>query len=225
MGERSPAYPSADRHELEQRAMTELERLPGVIAAAVWVTSDRSLRHARLHTVPGAAHIIVANAAARVLHALDIAVPDPGAIRITPTGIPDDIPMPPAQGGRFLLLQDLNLHRAGAHVSCRVQLVQGAHSSTGEARELDTSAGRLRAVALATLRAAEDSTDGLALGLEAVAITPMFGRSYATVSVEAAVGRRATVLCGMVPVDGSRGAEEAVCMATLRAIDRWAALR
>jgi hypothetical protein len=49
----------------------------------------------------------------------------------------------------------------------------------------------------------------------------MFGRSYAVVSVEASIGRRVATLSGIVPVDPARAPEEATCLATLRAIDRW----
>ncbi|HUF49546.1 MAG TPA: hypothetical protein VMN60_01855 [Longimicrobiales bacterium] len=225
MAEAETLFPSADRHQAELRAMAELERLPGVVTAAVWIGMDGRLRDARIHILPGAAPTIIANAASRVLEAVGLAV-DPGTIRISTLPLPDDVHgahLAPA-GGRFLLLQDLSLTRTGAHVSCRVQLVRENQVSVGEARELDTAAGRARAAANATLRAAEDAAEGLALGLEAAAITSLFGRNYGVVSVEAAIGRRVATLSGIVPVDAGRAAEEAVCLATLRAIDRWIAI-
>jgi hypothetical protein len=219
-------YPSADRHELELRASAELERLPGVMAAAVWLNSEGELRDARIHIMPGVAPTIIANAAARVLQALSIPF-EQRAIRTTHIVLPEDIQsfvLGSTPGGRLLLLQDVSMSRAGAHVTCRVQLVRDDSTSSGEARELDTAAGRLRAAAIATLRAAENTTENLALGLEAATITQLFGRTYAAVSIEATIGRRVATLCGVVPVEPSRAPEEAACLATLRAIDRWMGL-
>jgi hypothetical protein len=215
--------PAAERHELELRAGRELERLPGVLAAAVWIDDDRSLRDARIHIMPGAAALIVGNAGARVLQALGISA-EPAALRTTVLALAEEMQSfvaTPAAGGRCLLLQDLSLSRTGAHVICRVQLVRGGVPAAGEARELDTPAGRVRAVANATLRAAEATVQDLAFGLEAAAVIPFSGRSYAIVSIEASIGRRVASLAGLVSVEAQRGDEEAVCLATLRAIDRW----
>jgi hypothetical protein len=68
---------------------------------------------------------------------------------------------------------------------------------------------------------AEASDENLALALEGVSVTPLFGRSYAVISIEAAIGRRVATLSGIVPIDPARAIEEAACLATLRAIDRW----
>lgn len=216
-------FPSADRHEIELRAATEIERLPGVVAAAVWLGSDGDLRHSRIHVLPGVAPTIIGNAAARVLESLAIPF-EPRAIQIRQITLPEDlqgIVMASAPSARHLVLQDLSLNRSGAHVTCRVQLMHDSLVAFGEARELDTAAGRARAAANATLRAAENATQDLALGLEAATLTPLFGRSYAAVSIEATIGRRAATLSGMVPIDPGRAPEEAICLATLRAIDRW----
>jgi hypothetical protein len=226
MSEPVPLYASADRHDQELRAASELERLPGVLAAAVWLHSSGELRDARLHIMPGVAPTIIANAAARVLQALAIPF-EPRAIRTTHIILPEDIQgfaLGSAPAGRLLLLQDITLTRSGAHVTCRVQLVREDATATGEAKELDTATGRIRAAATATLRAAENTTDNVALGLEAAIVTPIFGRSYAAVSVEASIGRRTATLCGLVAVEPSRAPEEAACLATLRAIDRWMGL-
>jgi hypothetical protein len=223
MSEVAELYPSADRHEQELRGAAELERLPGVMAAAIWLNPGGELRDARIHIMPGVAPTIIANAAARVLQSLSIPF-EQRNIRTTHIVLPEDIQgfaLGSAPAGRLLLLQDIAMSRAGAHVTCRVQLVRDDTASSGEAREMDTAAGRLRAAAIATLRAAENTTENLALGLEAAAITQLFGRSYAAVSIEAYIGRRSATLCGLVPVEPSRAPEEAACLATLRAIDRW----
>jgi hypothetical protein len=215
-------FPTADQHQVELRVVGELERLPGVAAASVWLDRDGHLRDARVHVMPGAAPTIIVNAASRVLHALAIPF-DARAIRTCAIALPDEMAtaIPGPNRSRFLLLQDLSLSRAGAHITCRIQLAREGTIATGEASELDTSGGRSRAAAKATLRAAENATEALALGLEAAVITQMFGRSYAVVSVEASIGRKVATLSGIVPVDPSRAAEEATCLATLRAIDRW----
>lgn len=226
MAEAETIFPSADRHEAELRAAAELERLPGVVAAAVWIHPDGDLRDARIHIMPGVAPTIIANAAARVLQALNI-IFEPRAIRTTQIALPEEIQsfaLSSTPPGRILLLQDLSLSRAGAHLTCRVQLVRDDSVAFGEAREIDTAAGRARAAANATLRAAENTMENLALGLEAAVVTPLFGRNYAVVSVEASVGRRVATLSGIVPVDSGRAPEEAICLATLRAIDRWIGL-
>jgi hypothetical protein len=220
-------HASADRHETELLACLELECLPGVLAAGVWLNSDGKLRDARIHIMPGVAPTIIANAAARVFQAIGIPY-EQRAIRTSVLAVPDEIQSvaltTSASSGRILLLQDVSLARTGAHVTCRVQLMRGDAPATGEARELDTTSGRVRAAANATLRAAENTAEGLALGLEAAVITDLFGRSYAVVSVEASIGRRIATLSGIVPVEPTRAPEEAACMATLRAIDRWIGL-
>jgi hypothetical protein len=227
MMEQQPVYPAADRHETELRAGSELERLPGVLTAAVWLNSDGELRLARLHILPGVAPTIITNAAGRVLQALAIPF-DARAIRTSHLNLPDEIQGIAVSGagprGRFLLLQDIAIARSGSYVTCRVQLMREDVPAIGEARELDTAAGRARAAANATLRAAENSADNLALGLEAAAVIDIFGRPHAVVSVEACVGRRVASLSGMVLVEPARAHEESVCLATLRAIDRWIAL-
>jgi hypothetical protein len=224
MAEAETIFPAADRHNMELRAVAELERLPGVLTAAVWLTPEGRLRDARIHASPGTASVIICNAAGRVFEALTIPF-DSGDIRVSHLAIAADIEaVVPAPAARFLLLQDITMSRAGAHITCRVQLLHGQETTTGEARELDTSTGRARAAANATLRAAETVSEDLALGVEGVCVSSMFGRSYAIVSVEASVGRRCATLSGIASVDGSRGTEEAVCLATLRAIDRWVAL-
>jgi hypothetical protein len=223
MVEAEARYPTADRHEAELRISAELERLPGVITAAAWLADSTRLRDVRLHILPGATPTIVSNAASGVLRSLGIAF-DAGTIRITTVVLPDTIELPaPPEGGsnRMLLLHDLTLSRSGSHVACRIELMRRGTIATGEAHELDTATGRVRATATATLRAAEHAFESLALGLEGASIISLFGRSYGIVSVEAAIGRTSATLSGIVAVDNGRAAEEAVCLATLRAIERW----
>ena len=223
MAEAEPRYPTADRHEAEVRLCAELERLPGVITAAAWLADASRLRDVRLHILPGAAPTIITNAASGVLRALGIAF-DPGTIRITTVVLPETMELAtPVEGGsnRMLLLHDLTLSRSGSHVSCRIELMRRGSIATGEAHELNTATGRIRATATATLRAAEHAVEKLALGLEGASIVSLFGREYGVVSVEAAVGRTSATLSGIVAIDQGRAPEEAICLAVLRAIDRW----
>jgi hypothetical protein len=224
MAETDTVFPTADRHQTELRAISEIERLPGVVAAAVWLRHDLTLREARIHIMTGASPTIVVNATARVLQALSV-TSELRDIRTFHVAPPDEGDATGAGiSGRFLLLHDITLTRTGPHVLCRVQLMRFDEVAIGEARELDTAAGRARAAAGATLRAAEQTAPSLALGLEAAVISTMFGREYAIASVEAAIGRRVATLSGLVQVDPARAPEEAVCLAVLRAIDRWIAL-
>ena len=126
-------------------------------------------------------------------------------------------------GGRFLILDDIIVHRAGSRVSCHVRVTRASELLEGEAVELDTESGRIRAAARATLAAAERAADNLALGLEGSAALELFGRRYVATSVEAAVDRRFATLSGLAPIDPARSLEEAACLAALRAIDRWIA--
>src|SRR5688572_1511358 len=122
MAEAETIFPAADRHNMELRAVAEIERLPGVLTAAVWLTPEGRLRDARIHASPGTAAVIICNATARVLDALSIPF-DSGDIRVSHLAIAGVIESPlPAQSGRFLILQDITMSRSGAHLTCRVQL-------------------------------------------------------------------------------------------------------
>ncbi len=202
--------------------MLEVERLPGVIAAAAWI-DDGTVTDLRIHAQPGASSTILANAIARVVERFDVTM-DARVLRIVTAAIVGHEDHSSMAGGRFLILQDIGLTRDGGRVTCRIRLAHEAGVVLGEATEPDSEAGCARAAALATLRAAEETTEGLVLGLEGLSVVPMFGRRYVTVAVEAAVRRRFAALSGMSPIDPSRPLEEAACLAALRAIDRWIGL-
>lgn len=215
------AWRSESNAQLGAQLSAELERLPGVLAAAVWLREAGHVAQVRVHTQPQASATIIAHAATRVLEQRGLRV-DGGALRIVPVVSIGEAPTGAA--ARFLVLHDVELTREGSRVRAKVQLARDAEILSGEANELDTEAGRSRAAALATLRAAELTTDGLVLGLEGVTLVPLFGRRYMAVSVEAAVQRRFAQLSAMVSLEAARSAEEAACMATLRAIERWIAV-
>lgn len=215
-------------HDLELWLVHAIEQLPGVVAAAVWLTDLNRLRATHITAAPNASTIIIANATARILrkHGLEFS---PDSIRVVFRD--EEARQAPAASTttdsaatiRFLLLHDLNLTRAGSRVTCTVQVERGPAVFEGEAIELDTQAGRARAAARAALTAAERAAENLALGLEGTILLDMFGRQYVAASVEAAIDRRFALLAGLVPVDPSRSVEEAACLAALRAIDRWIA--
>lgn len=120
-------------------------------------------------------------------------------------------------------MTSIQLERRNQEVHCRVELTRGEHSFLGEAREMDSMAGRARAAARATLAAAEQAAPDVQLGLEGISMVDLFSRHYVAVSIEAAFRRDFVLLAGMVNLDATRAIEDAAVLATLRAIDRWLA--
>ena len=223
-------------HDLELWLVQSIEQIPGVLAAAVWLTDLQKVRALHITAAPTASGIIITNAAAQVLrrHGLqfspemirvafrDEAVSSPASL--TPGAEPTPVPAGGSPGHvRFLVLADMGITRSGSRVTANVTVGKGDERLEGEAVELDTEAGRARAAARATLAAAERAGSSLALGLDGLFLLDMFGRRYVAVSVEAAVERRFALLAGLVPIDPQRSPEEAACLAALHAIDRWIA--
>lgn len=223
---RVEAWATTPAGDSAQELSSELERLPGVLAAAVWLDAEGGLSQVRLHTQPLASTSIIAHAATRVLEQRGFPVA-PSALHVVPVatlGEPGANGSPAGTPGRFLVLHDVTWGREGNRITCRVRLARGADMISGEWSELDSEAGRARAAAIATLRAAEQTLQDLALGLEGIEIVALFGKRYMAVSVEAAVNRRFAQLSGMVTIEAGRSLDEAACLATLRAIDRWIAI-
>lgn len=195
-----------------------------MLAVSVWLAGPQRLRAVHLTVAPRASGVILSNAVAQVLrhHGLSFEL---DMIRIAFRDGPNrsDPPRHPEAPKplRFLLLHDLSVQRAGSRVTCHVAVRREDLIFDGEAVELDTEAGRVRAAARATLAAAEQADPNLALGLEGTTLLDLFGRRYVAASVEAAIERRFAVLAGLVVLDSARSAEEAGCLAALRAIDRW----
>jgi len=136
----------------------------------------------------------------------------------------DPAATPAHRSGRFLVLDSLELHRAGPRITCIVKLRKRDQCFRGEASELDTVPGRARAAARATLAAAAQAVEAYSFGLEGSQYIDLFSRRYVAVSVEAVQHRRFVILSGIVALDAARSPEDAVCLATLRAIDRWIGL-
>ncbi|MBI4409461.1 MAG: hypothetical protein HY561_07110 [Gemmatimonadetes bacterium] len=236
---------------LEDQATQEIERIPGVLAAAVWLGSGERVRDVYIAAATGASIATIRRAAGEALRnsglafdeaAIQIATLDatevrtraeraseraseraraePSPAEAAPADIPELEPRPLWQG-RFLVLDSLHVDRSGQYVTCRVDLARLGDQFTGEARELDTEAGRARAAARATLLAAEQASDAISLGLEGAAMVELFGRRYVALSVEAATTRYVSRLAGIAAVD--RSVEDAACAASLSAIERWVA--
>jgi len=248
-----------DPRDIETEAAAQLERLRGVLAAAVWVGQHPTVREVYIAAAPDvsvpdlketiravlrdnglvcppdAIHIGVLDAApesgagreppAEPARPASAAEPAPASAAgpggPAPEPPAEEAEVPPPWHGRFLILSALEVRRAGNEVTCRVQLLRVGEPLTGEATEIDTPAGRARAGARAVLRAVSGAGAGTALSLEGAAVLDLFNRKYVAVSVEAATARRTTLLSDLVPID--RSIEDAACLATLGAIERWLA--
>ena len=215
--------------EIELQAAEELERIPGVLAASVWLSEASQVREIYIAAAPHASMPILQQAAADVLRRSGLGF-TPGAIQI---GQIDEVattapPREESSAGngwqsRFLIMNGIDIHRASNQVTCKVQLIRLGDTFEGECRELDTETGRARAAARATLTAAEKAASAARLGLEGAVLLDMFGRQYVVVSIEANAGRRFGHLSGILAIDSTRSIEEAASLATLRAIERWIA--
>lgn len=228
---RNPGEPGSGEaaHGREVKIVADLERLPGVISAAVWLDAQGTLRDVRITASPVTPALIVANAASAVLgrHGLPFRPDDIHVDHVRPTqgapAAPGEAAEPQQAGGRFIVLHELSISRSMGRVTVSTQLSCRGQLFHGEASELDTEPGRIRAAVRATLAAAQRISDGPSLGLEASAALDVFGRRFVAVSIEATAGRRFTTLNGFVGFDIQRSAEEAAILATLRAIERWIA--
>ena len=251
-----------DPRSIETEAAAQLERLPGILAAAVWLGQYPAVREVYVAAAAGASVPDLKEAIRNVLREKGLVCPpdviqigvldspaEAASHRTAPTGPAapaegaesaepavgagarpgqlepeapgEEADLPPPWHGRFLILSSLEVRRAGNEVTCRVQLLRVGEVLVGEAGEIDTPAGRARAAARAVLQAVSNAARGTALSLEGALVLDLFNRKYVAVSVEAATARRTTLLSGLVPVD--RSIEDAACLATLSAIERWLA--
>ncbi len=216
--------------QLELRLAEQLERLPGVVAAAVHLGDNGDVHDVFIAAGPGAALAPIRDAATEALRGAGLSA-SPSKLRIgslepgttpapaTPPTAPVEEGPAPWQG-RFLLMEGVDVERSSSHVTCRVHLLRLEERFQGECTELDTELGRIRAAARAALAAAEKSSPAF-LGLEGAQLIELFSRRYIVVSVEASAARRFVVLSGIMPLDGARSMEEAAALAALRAIERF----
>lgn len=219
--------------QLELRLAEELERLPGVVAAAVHLGDNGDVHDVFIAAGPNVALAPIRDAAAEALRnagltaspsKLRIGSLEPGSGNVpAPPAAPAPTPVeegPTPWQGRFLLMEGVDVERSSSHVTCRVHLLRLEERFQGECTELDSELGRIRAAARAALAAAEKSSPAF-LGLEGAQLIELFSRRYIVVSVEASAARRFVVLSGIMALDGARSMEEAAALAALRAIERF----
>lgn len=201
---------------MEMRIRREIEALPGVLAAAIWLNDLRRVREvfvnasaeAHLPAMEGAVHgVLRANGLTIAEDGLQVNVLRPAAAS-----------EPPRQSRAFVF-EGVDVTRSEGRAMCRVRLLHRHEIVTGEATEPDSASGSARAAARAVLSAAERAVDDIRLGLEGCQIVELFSRRYVVLSVEAIIARRRTILSGIGVID--RSAEDAACLAALGAIDRW----
>lgn len=212
--------------DTEARVSEELERIGGVLAAAVSLGDGSEVRDVFIAAAEGTATGPLREAAADVLRRAGLKA-TPGSVRVgavgarAPAAAPAPSESPPQTWpGRFLILDAVDVQGSGGRVNCRVRLVRFDETFEGHADELDTELGRARAGARATLAAAEKASPS-ALGLEGIQLPTIFGRRYVVLSVEASAARRYVVLSGILALEGARSLEEAAALASLRAIERF----
>jgi hypothetical protein len=125
-----------------------------------------------------------------------------------------------------VIYQGLESSVREGRVEIRVSLSWQDQGYTGEERELDGGLGRIRAAAVATLRAAAAAANNrVRFDLDSVSTTRALGREYILISVLASspiLGRRPLTLIGAQPLEFD--AETTAALATLQATNRILAL-
>ncbi len=205
--------------EAETRASAQARDLDGDDSAAPGASSGT----AAAGDSPGAAASFDASAAGASSGA--VAAGASGAAAAGSSGAAAGAAAGAAPSNR-LIYDGLETHARDARVSVRVRLSRGGTEYVGEAVELDAGHGRVRAAALAVLRAAiEACGDATRLELESAAVARAFERDYVLVTVLALapwLGRRPVPLIGAHPVDEdvATSAVLAVLKATNRVLGR-----
>lgn len=201
---------------VERELVAEVEQIPGVLAAAIWLRDAQHLREAFVTGAPGSSIAVLRAAVSDVLTRRGLVFrPEDLQVALVDE---DAIPLP-LWRGRGLVFDRLESHRADNWVTCRVYVTRRGAPAVGEAREIDTELGRARAAARAVLDAASKTTRGITFGLEGVHFLEVVSRRYVLVSIEAAFGRRHSHLPGVGTIE--RSIEDAACLATLNALERW----
>lgn len=201
---------------METRIRQDIEALPDVLAAAIWLADPRRAREVFVSASAEADLPSVEAAVQEVLRANGLSI-DEGDLQVDVLR-PTTAPEPPRQSRTFIL-EGMELTRSGGRAVCRVRLIHRHAVVTGEASEPDSASGSARAAARAVLAAAERAVDGIRLGLEGCQVVDLFARRYVVLSVEAVVARNRSILSGIGVID--RSVEDAACLAALGAIDRW----
>lgn len=193
-------------------AAHDLERLPGVLAATLFLDT------------PSAPRVYLATTA-------DV---DPDALRQAAGALLQDhgyriagdrIHVGHAPTRRLTIslpratLDSLEVHRSENRVECSVRVRTEAHTTYGTCSEPDTASGRARAAARAALQAAEALDPDFRFGLQGVRALDLFGQEAVVVLVDASAGRGHAYLPGAALLD--RSVEEAAALAALHALRGW----
>jgi hypothetical protein len=194
---------------------TDLERLPGVLAATVFDDAPDGPR-VYLATDP--------LADTDTLRATVLGLLRDRGLHAPPDHVHIAAPGPRRAAGGVLpraALDSVDTHRTEDRTECTVRLRTATRVATGTAADTDTPAGRLRAAANATLRASESLYADLRVGLQGIREMDLFGRRVVAVLLEATAGRAHVHLPSIALVD--RSPEEAAALATLRGLRSWSA--
>lgn len=128
---------------------------------------------------------------------------------------------PGAHPARRLIFQGLESLVRGGKIVAKIRVAWKGNTFEGTAEDIDGGAGRIRAVAAATLRAASEACSGkMHLELESASVVHALGNDYVLVSAHAIsplLGRRPVPLAGAHP---STAGEEAAALAALQATNR-----
>jgi hypothetical protein len=214
---------------------TELERLPGVAAAALFL-DDRAPALVYLATTPDADPAALGPVVVKLLgdrgvairlDRVHIAAPSASlAPSLTASLASTSGPSgsEPALGvrwgvGRQITLDAVAVTRRASRVECAVDLRSAGRVARGEVVEPDSPSGRARAAARATLEAGETLDPDFRFGLEGLRIMELFGERAVVVLVDATSGRERGLQPGVALVE--RSVEEAAALATLNALRGW----
>lgn len=214
----------------------ELERLPGVAAAALFL-DPRALARVYLATTPDADHTALGPVVVHLLEDRGVetridrihiaAAPGsglagsgaPGAAGSASRMVPGTGPGARAGVGRLVSLDAVAVTRRESRAECSVELRSAGRLTRGAVVESDTPSGRARAGARATLEAAETLDPDFRFGLEGLRIMELFGERAVVVLVDASAGRDRGLLPGVALIE--RSVEEAAALATLHALRAW----
>jgi hypothetical protein len=191
----------------------QLERLPGVVAATLFLDTP-ALPRVYLATTSGSDHETLRQAVLGLLsdHGLGT---DPDHVHIAAA------PRPSSAGTTLArtTLDAVEVQRADSRAVCTVRLRAAGRLCTGEAAEPDTRSGRARAAARATLQAAESLDPDYRFGLEGIRVMDLFGHEALILLLDATAGRNQAFLPGAALV--GRSLEEAAALAGLHALRDW----
>jgi hypothetical protein len=191
----------------------QLERLPGVLAATVFLASPG---------LPRVYAAIRADADAEALRAAMVGLLHDHGYPTEPDHVHVGVAPRRAEAGGVLprvSLDGVEVRRSETRVECTVRIRSGDRMTVGVTVEPDTATGRARAAARATLEAAEALDPDFRFGLEGVRSLDLFGLATLAVLVDATAGRAQAHLPGSALVD--RSIEEAAALAALHALRAW----